>query len=101
MTMLNGWQIEFQSFPSEVTDGNYLGLDAGGASQNPIFGNVVTRSLDTSAAIIESETVLSPAEVTAIATEVWGLAIVDWKATTIGGWITKKLLTVPKFLALK
>jgi hypothetical protein len=36
-----------------------------------------------------------------IADAVWNMVIVTWKATTIGGWITKKLLTVSKFIGLK
>jgi hypothetical protein len=36
-----------------------------------------------------------------IADAVWNIALATWKASIVGGWITKKLLTVSKFLSLK
>jgi hypothetical protein len=36
-----------------------------------------------------------------ISDAVWNMAVVTWKASTVGGWISKKLLTVSKFLSLK
>lgn len=51
--------------------------------------------------VINQQQSVSPADIAAIALAVWNLVLVDWKATIIGGWITKKLLTVSKFLSLK
>jgi hypothetical protein len=36
-----------------------------------------------------------------IASQVWDILLADWKATVVGAWITKKLLTVSKFIGLK
>jgi hypothetical protein len=36
-----------------------------------------------------------------ITNQVWDTDVDSWKATAVGSWITKKLLTVTKFLSLK
>lgn len=60
MTMLDGWQLEFTTVPAEITDGNFLGETEAGADQNPIYGAVVTRSQDTTAAIVEVDVPTAP-----------------------------------------
>jgi hypothetical protein len=101
MTMLDGWQLEFTTVPSEITDGNFLGLDEAGASQNPIYGNVVTRSADTTAAIVTPEVSISPGDLTAIAAAVWNALTATYTAAgSFGHWVQKKLLTVSGFLGL-
>ena len=50
--MVGDWSS--RPYQREVADGNFLGQTEAGAEQNPVYGDVVTRSQDTTAAIVQA-----------------------------------------------
>jgi hypothetical protein len=80
------------------SNNNLFDAESGVLINQPLV-NVISQN--SAGLIINQQQSLSPGDISAIALAVWNLAVIDWKATTIGGWITKKLLTVSKFLSLK
>ena len=99
--IVNGYSVEFE-------DGQYSVRLVG--SNNNIFdvenGILVPTGLVTviptnAAGLILNQTGLLPGDISAIADAVWNYTLTTWKASIVGGWITKKLLTVSKFLSLK
>lgn len=104
LEFINGYSIQF-----EDTGSQYSVQITG--SNNNIFdvenGILVPTSLVTviptnSAGLIRNESQsLGQGDLDNIADAVWNIALATWKASIVGGWITKKLLTVSKFLSLK
>lgn len=100
----SGWKINSLDIVGTLTvgDGNVVHITDG----IDIFGpNVLVNFVNntSSAGVYVSETGggLSQVDLDNIADAVWNIAIATWKASIVGGWITKKLLTVTKFLSLK
>ena len=100
----DGWKINSFAVVGTLTvgDGNVVSL----ADGIDIFGpNVLVNFVNntSSAGVYVSETSgsLTQTDLDNISDAVWNMALATWKASIVGGWITKKLLTVSKFLSLK
>lgn len=99
-----GWKINSFSVSGTLTveNGNVVHVTDG----IDIFGpNVAVNFVNntSSAGVYVSQTggSLTQPDLDNISDAVWNMALVTWKASIVGGWITKKLLTVSKFLSLK
>jgi hypothetical protein len=95
--LINGytWEIDGSNIVVSLLGKNNNFLDTF------VAANGVSVLANNSAGLILNQTGLLPADITAIADGVWDYTLVTWKASIVGGWITKKLLTVTKFLSLK
>jgi len=103
LEFINGYSIKFEDTGSQYS----VRIEG---SNNNIFdvenGILVPTGLVTviptnAAGLILNQTGLLPGDISAIADAVWNYTLTTWKASIVGGWITKKLLTVSKFLSLK
>ena len=96
------WSIRFENLAYSVrltnSNNNIFDVEGGILVTQPLV-NVIAQN--SAGLVINQQQSLSAGDITAIAAAVWGMALVDWKASVIGSWITKKLLTVSKFLSLK
>lgn len=103
LEFINGYTIQFEDTGSQYS----VRIEG---SNNNIFdvenGILVPTSLVTviptnSAGLILNQTGILPGDIAAIADAVWNYTLSAWKATIVGGWMSKKLLTVSKFLSIK
>jgi len=100
--LINGYSVQFTpntQWTVELTgsNNNLHDVAAGALIQNQV--QVITTNA--AGLIVNSQQSLGQADLDNIAAAVWNIALNTWKASVIGGWITKKLLTVAKFLSLK
>jgi len=102
--LLDGWKINSFSVSGTLTvgDGNTVSLADGIDifAANPLV-NFVNNTSAAGVYVSETGGGLTQVDLDNISDAVWSMAVATWKATTVGGWLSSKLLTVSKFLSLK